>query len=130
MIEKRVVINNVFDHQELVIKLVKISGGVVRDLMRLIRMSTDTDEEKIVDADIEYAINTLKKEYDRLIRNDDIENLKQIADTKRIQADESAVCLLNLRLVLEYQNGNRWADLHPVIYQIPWIKEALEKGSE
>ena len=130
VIEKRVDINKVFDHQELVIKLVKTSGGVVRDLMRLIRMSTDTDEEKIVDADIEYAINTLKKEYDRLIRNDDIENLKQVARTKRIQADESAARLLNLRLVLEYQNGDRWADLHPVIYQIPWIKEALEKGSE
>ncbi len=127
VIAKRINIKNVFESEQLVTQLAKTSGGVVRDLMRLVRMSTDTDEDKISKDDVEYAINTLKKEYDRLIRNDDIENLKQVVETQRIQADESSARLLNLRLVLEYQNGDRWADLHPVIYLIPWVKEKLSE---
>jgi len=126
VIAKRVTIENVFESTEQVKELAKASGGVIRDLMRLIRMATDTEEEKITDDDIDYAINSLKKEYDRLIRNDDIESFIQIVKTKRIQADESSTRLLNLRLVLEYQNGDRWADLHPVIYRIPWVKEAID----
>lgn len=127
VIAKRVDINRVFNNEQLVIKLAEISGGVVRDLMRLVRMSTDTDNHKISEDDVDYAINALKKEYDRLIRNEDIENLKQVYKTKRIQADESNARLLNLRLVLEYQNGERWANLHPAIYRIAWIKKALEE---
>lgn len=125
IIEKRVNTEQVFEDQNLLKLLAKTSGGVVRDLMRLVRMSTDTDGDKITSDDVTYAINTMKKEYDRLIRNDDIDSFKQIKSTKRIQGDESSSRLLHLRLVLEYQNGDRWADLHPVIYQIPWIKKAL-----
>ena len=127
IIQKRVDIEKVFENKQLVEKLSRLSGGVVRDLMRLIRMSTDTDNEKISQDDVDYAINTLKKEYDRLIRNDDIESFSEIVKTHRVQADESTARLLNLRLVLEYQNGERWADLHPIINQIAWIKEVLAK---
>ena len=128
IIKRRVVIEDVFEELELVEKLVKTSGGIVRDLMRLVRMSTDTDEDKISMAEVDYAINTLKKQYDRLIRNNDIEIFKEIKKNKRVQADESFSRLLNLRLVLEYENGNRWADLHPVIHQINWVKEALSES--
>jgi hypothetical protein len=54
-----------------------------------------------------------------------IESFKKIAKNKRVQADETLSRLLNFRLVLEYQNGERWADLHPIVYRIAWIKEAL-----
>ncbi len=127
IIEQRVEVRLVFDTIELLEALAKTSGGVVRDLMRLIRMSTETDAEKISLNDVTYAINTLKKQYDRLIRNEDIKIFKQIKKTKRVQSDESFARLLNLRLILEYENGNRWADLHPVIDQIDWVKEALSE---
>ncbi|MEA3469721.1 MAG: hypothetical protein U9R57_16070 [Thermodesulfobacteriota bacterium] len=127
IVEKRVNTKQVFADPLLLTRLAKISGGVVRDLMRLIRMSTDTEGNTITDKEVVYAINTLKKEYDRLIQSNDIDNFKQIKKTHRIQGgDEFAARLLNLRLVLEYQNGESWADLHPVIYQIPWVKEALD----
>lgn len=130
IIQKRIDIEKVFADPQLINKLAKTSGGVVRDLMRLVRISTDTDDEKITESEVDYAINTLKKEYDRLIRNSDIEALKKIHQDQRIQADENTARLLNLRLVLEYQNGDRWADLHPVIFHIPWIKQALEDKTE
>ncbi|CAA6804817.1 MAG: Unknown protein [uncultured Thiotrichaceae bacterium] len=125
VVEQRVDIGAVFETRELLEELARTSGGVVRDLMRLIRMSTDTDSEKISQKEISDAINTLKKQYDRLIRNDDIENFKQIVQTRRVQADESFSRLLNLRLILEYENGERWASLHPVIHEIDWVSEAL-----
>lgn len=130
VIKQRVNIEKVFEGKGLLEELSKVSGGVVRDLMRLIRMSTDTDNEKISHDDIRYAINTLKKEYNRLIRNSDIENFKQIVNTRRAQADEDTARLLNQRLVLEYQNGESSADLHPIIYQIAWVKEALGKEDD
>jgi len=125
VIKQRVDINKVFEDTQLLEQLSQVSGGVVRDLMRLIRISTDTDNEKISQDEIDYAVNTLKKEYDRLIRNDDIKSFQHIVETQRVQADETIARLLNLRLVLEYQNGERWADLHPIIYRIAWIKDAL-----
>ncbi len=128
VIGQRVAIDKVFESRELLERLAKTSGGVVRDLMRLVRMSTDTDNEKLSEEDIEYAINTMKKEYDRLIRNDDIERFQHIIDTQRIQFDEDYSRLLNLRLVLEYQNGDRWADLHPALYEIKWVQEALKNS--
>ena len=85
IIEKRVNTEQVFEDQGLLELLAKTSGGVVRDLMRLVRMSTDTDGDKMTSDDVTYAINTLKKEYDRLIRNNDIDTFKQIKSTKRIQ---------------------------------------------
>jgi hypothetical protein len=126
IVQKRVDIAQVFADPLLVERLAEVSGGVVRDLMRLIRMATDTDDETITRAEVDYAINTLKKEYDRLIRSSDLESFKRIAGNRRIQGgDEDAARLLNLRLVLEYQNGESWADLHPVIREIKWVQEAL-----
>jgi len=125
VIQQRVEVEDVFENIKLVETFAKVSGGVVRDLMRLIRMSTDTDNEKITASDTEYAINTLKQEYDRLVSEEDIESFKQIVKTKHIQQSKNRPHLLNLRLVLEYRNGELWADLHPILYQIKWIKEAL-----
>ncbi len=125
IIEKRMEIDSIFENRALVEALAKMSGGIVRELMRLIRFSMDIDRGKVGDEQVKNAINKLKKTYDRLIRNDDIEAFRKIKETQRIQADEGFARLLGLRLVLEYQNGERWADLHPILQQISWINEAL-----
>lgn len=126
IVQQRVETELVFSAPELVECLARASGGAVRDLMRLVRMATETDSERIAAADVEYAVSTLRKEYDRLIRHEDIASLRRIQKDRRSQGgDEDAARLLNLRIVLEYQNGDRWADIHPVVRQIPWVQEAL-----
>lgn len=125
VISRRVAIDQVFASRELLEQLAKLSGGVIRDLMRLVRMATDTDEEKIQKDDVDYASQTLIREYDRLLRNHDIDDLKWVKTYQRAQADEAHARLLNLRLILEYQNGERWADLHPALEQIGWVRQAL-----
>jgi hypothetical protein len=126
IVKRRVDTDLVFSEPELLVRLAEISGGVVRDLMRLVRMATDTDADKIATADVDQAVSTVRKEYDRFIHNEDIASLRQIQKDKHIRSIAGdAARLLQLRLVLEYQNGNLWFDLHPIVRQIPWVKAAL-----
>ena len=130
LVERRVDTQKVFSEPQLLERLVRASGGVVRDLMRLVRLATDTDEETIVAADVDYALKTLRNEYDRLIHSDDIPIFRRIQQERRIQgSDEEAGRLLNHRVVLEYQNGERWTALHPAAAEIPWVKAALAADS-
>jgi hypothetical protein len=126
LVERRVDTRQVFSGTEPLKRLVRASGGMVRDLMRLIRMSLETRAEQISAADVERAVSNLRNEYDRLIHSNDIAMFRRIQQERRIQGgDEEAGRLLNLRLVLEYQNGARWAALHPAAAEIPWVREAL-----
>lgn len=130
LVERRVDTQRIFSAPLLLERLVRASGGVVRDLMRLVRMATDTDAATITAADVDYALRTLRNEYDRLIRSDDIASFRRIQQERRIQGgDEDAARLLNHRLVLEYQNGERWAALHPAATDIPWVKQALASNA-
>ncbi len=126
LVERRVETQQVFSGPELLERLVRTSGGVVRDLMRLVRLATDTDADTITAADVDYALKTLRNEYDRLIRSTDIPILRRIKQERRISGDEEEARLLHLCLVLEYQNGARWAALHPAAAEIPWVKTALD----
>lgn len=125
VIANRVDLAKIFEQPELLDRLAKLSGGVMRDLMRLVRLSTDTDEEKISSREIEYACSTLIREYDRLLRDSEIEQIKWVREKHRVTGEEVYARMLNLRLILEYQNGKRWADLHPAVMEISWVQERL-----
>jgi energy-coupling factor transporter ATP-binding protein EcfA2 len=119
--------NTGIDTEELQKKLIAVSGGSMRDLFRLIRFATETANGQITAADVKTAIQTLAKEYDRLVRNDFISLLKEVADKKIVPTDSDKIYeqLLNLRLVHEYENGERWADIHPVLHQISRLQSLL-----
>lgn len=127
VVAKRVAIETVFDDATFVDELAQLSGGVMRDLIRLIRLATDSDNPTIRREEIDYARNKLVIEYDRLLREDELEKLKWVEDNKRITGDQNFARMLFLRLVLEYQNGQRWATLHPALHQIRWFTEYLGK---
>ncbi len=127
VIAKRIDIDKTFVKADFVDQLAELSGGVIRDLMRLVRLATDTDKEKIGQAEIDYARATLIREYDRLLRDDELERLRWVRDHRRVTGDEAFARLLNLRLVLEYQNGERWAAPHPAVERIPWVKQRLSE---
>ncbi|MBT9098826.1 AAA family ATPase [Methylovulum psychrotolerans] len=128
LVAKRVRLE-LFADMALLERLIAISGGSVRDLLRLIRLATETTESKIEASDIDRAIRILVKDFDRLIREDDIPLLKAIAKDKRVIKDleKRYERLLSLRLVNEYENGKTWADLHPVLRNIAWLQAKLEE---
>lgn len=121
VIERRLDVTATFEDKALIDDLIRLSGGVMRDLIRLLRLATDTDEAKIGTAEITYASTALIREYDRLLRDDEWEKLIWVKNHRRVTGDENYARLLNLRLILEYQNGERWADIHPAVMQIPWV---------
>jgi len=120
----------VFESSGLLQQLAQLSGGVVRDLMHLMRLASDTDADKIGGNEVEYACTTLIKDYDRTLRNADIDALRQVHREQRVQADKRFERLLNLRTVLEYENGERWAAVRSAVLAIGWVKERLTDGAQ
>ncbi|MFA7242286.1 MAG: hypothetical protein WC091_19415 [Sulfuricellaceae bacterium] len=128
VIARRMAIAQVFEPPELVDRLTQLSGGVMRDLMRLIRLATDTGGDKITGDEVAYAETTLIREYDRLLRDQEFPQIKWVNENHRVTGEEVYARMLNLRLILEYQNGERWADLHPAVTRIPWVQKRLREN--
>ncbi len=131
LVNKRIQVSKLFADEALLDQLIAMSGGSIRDLFRLIRSASETDEgDKVQETDIERAINNLVKDYDRLVKEDDVALLKDIAKDKRVIKDTGKHYerLLSLRLVNEYENGKPWADLHPALRKIAWLQAKLTDG--
>jgi hypothetical protein len=93
VVAKRVNIDKVFSSANLVEQLVEFSGGAVRDLMHLVRMACE-GSDCITQADIDYAILTLAREFERLVRETDLHILRQVNDQKYVLADKKYARLL------------------------------------
>ncbi|NOQ64594.1 MAG: AAA family ATPase, partial [Methyloprofundus sp.] len=132
LVNKRLDVAKLFENPLLLDDLIAMSGGSVRDLLRLIRSATDTDSEKIQAEDVTRAINALVKVYDRLIREEDVPLLQKILADRRVvkSEDRKYERLLSNRMVHEYENGKPWAVLHPALTKIAWLQKALNQGSE
>jgi len=132
LIEKRVVTKNIFSDPTLVENIVIMSGGAVRDLMRLIRLAclnAQTAQQTLISSEaIEQAIRSLVREFDRLIQEKDIVALKAVAETQRVTGEEGFARLLHNRVIHEYQNGERWANLHPAVREIKWVMEKIQSN--
>jgi hypothetical protein len=125
VVAARLEIDRVFVSPELLDQLIQMSGGAVRDLMRLIRIACQTSTH-ISQADVTRAINGLSIEYGRFIRGEDLAALKSVKQTQQAPgADPIYSRLLHLRVLHEYLNGSSWTDIHPLVERIKWVKEAL-----
>ncbi|MEE8392383.1 MAG: hypothetical protein V3S14_16515 [Anaerolineae bacterium] len=115
VIARRMDVEAIFESADLVQRLVELSGGHVRDLLRLVRYAFDYTDERVSAAHVERACQRLLNEYDRLVRDQDLPHLLQVHRQRRAPTDpEFSLLLFNL-LVLEYRNGKLWAALHPAV---------------
>jgi len=124
LITKRIQIEVVFESPDLVEDLVRFSGGAVRDLMRLIRIACQ-GSTRISAQDVARAKRMLMLEYDRLLREEDFAVLQQVFRTKQVTADDKYGRLLHWRVLHEYLNGKRWADVHPLVQLIERVQKIL-----
>ncbi|NUM78326.1 AAA family ATPase [candidate division KSB1 bacterium] len=125
VISKRVEIASIFTNASIVMQLIEASGGSVRDLLRLVRFACDESDTKINAGQAESAILRLAREYDRLVKDDDLSLLADISRARRVSGNEAAGRFLHHRIVLEYVNGERWADVHPAVRLSPRVKKVL-----
>lgn len=99
--------------------LVDYSGGVPRNIIRLARSAcvkarVDTETQIKVEH-VQDAINKERNDFDRMLSKNQREALKKVAETKAIdQTDEYRDLLHNLS-ILEYENGNLWHEVNPVV---------------
>jgi energy-coupling factor transporter ATP-binding protein EcfA2 len=124
-IYKRIDVEKVFEDKKSLDKLCLMSGGHLRDLLHLVRYACDYSEDKISEVAVSKAINALVNEYDMLVKDKDLERLVTVHNEKRLPSDSEYELLPYHLIVLEYQNDERWADVHPAVKETRKFREAL-----
>lgn len=124
----------IFEHEGSLLRLIKKSGGCIRDLFRLVAEAAenalDNTRSRIADTDCDNALLVLKREYANSIADN-------YRDGKKIEAEEyyntlTAIAqsanknLANTELQLDLRqnlcilgyNGEGWCDVHPIVKDI------------
>ena len=141
-------ITTVFDSTVVVAYLAQMSGGSMRDLLRLVgeaQLAAQVDDLKVIDLNsAKEAVKKLRLDFQGLFVPGDAYYplLVAIACTKRdavTAASASPEHAANNRAffaellvngsVLEYNGDERWFDVHPVVLEIDAFKHA-SKGSQ
>ncbi len=104
---------------------VKMSGGVVRELVRVIqgaaRLALVSKSNCIKVTHVQHAVDRLREEYSYgLTRQEYIEILKQVYTSKRlVYPDEKPLLhLLHNLYILQYPNGPGWYGVNPVVHKL------------
>ncbi|MCI0696121.1 hypothetical protein L0337_29485 [candidate division KSB1 bacterium] len=129
VITQRVDVAVMFEDGKGVDKLCLASGGHIRDLLLLARYACDYSAERITPAAVDKAISALIRQYDRLVKDADLPRLIKVHREKRLPGDPEYSFLPYHLIVLEYQNGERWADLHPAVQETRKFREAWDNES-
>lgn len=135
---------SIFANQMLLDRLILLSGGVLRDLFRLIREAAEfalNAERTIIHLDdIEDSINQLKGDYknniadnpeNELTVEDYYEALINLANSPTKDPDNTIAALdLRQNLSILAYNGEGWYDLHPIIRIILEERGKIDKQDE
>ena len=144
MIARRVDVGEVFSSGAVVSYLARMSGGSVRDVMRLVAYAANSAradaKPKINRAAANEAVQDMRLDYERLFIPGQVYYpvLLKIHQTKRdwfadidqLSPERLEVCQLLFRnllfsgAVLEYNGRENWYDVHPVIREIEAFREA------
>jgi len=138
----------VFNSREVVVYLAKMSGGSVRDLLRLVgesQLAAQIDGETTIGmSSAQEAVKKLRLDFQGLFVPGDAYYplLAAIAKTKQDAVTSASVSpehaennrkffaeLLVNGSVLEYNGEERWFDVHPVVHDIDAFKSANKVSS-
>lgn len=110
--------------------IIDMSGGVLREYIRIIRDSAVTaltrGKTLIDKAVVEEVVNDLKNTYQNQLSDEDYDMLLEISSSKDMKRNRVLVGLLHNLSVLEYTNGRSWCDLNPVVRAILAEKNMLQ----
>ncbi len=102
--------------------IIKNSGGVIREMVRIIQDSASeniTKGKDKIDLDtVESIVSEMSNTYRKQLSAEDYDVLKDInSGNKDVRRDEKLVGLLHNLSVLEYKNHDIWCDVNPIIKQ-------------
>jgi len=102
--------------------IINMSGGVIREFIRIIRDSAVraiARKKVLIDKYISVeVINGLKNTYQAQLSEEDYIVLLRVNKTKDITRDEKLIGLLHNLSVLEYRNGRIWCDINHIVRSI------------
>ena len=126
VIERRVDVEKVFAGRDLVEIIALKSGGSLRELMRLVQEACiEASGDKIDRPAVNKAITNVRSEFIRPMPQAYLAELTKIHKNKATDNTPEHRSILFYRYALEY-NGNRWVDVHPLIYDLPEFQTALK----
>ena len=147
LLAARIDLDAVFGSKAVVRKLVQMSGGSVRDLMRLVDLAqliARADDKEVIDMDsVNRSIGKLRLYFEQLLvpaasyfprlarihrGKDDGSQVGEDPEEIRKDRDFLSQLLFN-GSVLEYDGGESWYDVHPIVQQIRAFREILADGS-
>jgi hypothetical protein len=120
----------VFENLETLEQLCFMSGGHVRNLVRLVQTAIKYNEEEdlpISAGALAQALRQLRKTYRDTVNEDQWELLAAVHRSKQIPNDDAHRSLLFTRCLLEYREEECWHDVHPVLRDVPEFEAALRK---
>jgi len=124
LLQHRLALDKVFTGKALD-ELVAASGGHPRYLMTLVRYALDyVDELPVTTSAAEKAVQRLVNDFDRSIPHEHWPLLVRVHEQQTVQNDAQHQLMLFNLSVLEYQNDERWCDVHPAVLQARAFKEA------
>ncbi|MBL8076598.1 MAG: hypothetical protein JNM55_01435 [Anaerolineales bacterium] len=106
-------------HASALEEAITYSGGVFRELARIIRTSIGRARRRkaaqLEIEDVEWAVTEIRNEYRRILDKEDIKLLKKIMESKRLEFSDRLRPLMQLLAILEYRDQENWCDVHPVL---------------
>ncbi|MEO0824072.1 MAG: P-loop NTPase fold protein [Cyanobacteria bacterium J06642_9] len=122
--ERLAAISELFDAPETLDRLCQVSGGHVRDLLRLLNGWIRKQRQFPLSRDaLEATIRSRRNEMTLQLSDEEWALLRQVRERKRVGGDQDYQTLIHSRLVFEYRNqGESWFDVNPILLE----SEALQ----
>lgn len=122
--EEKVFAGEKKDRRECIRRIVLVSGGSLRDMMHILTYAGEEAWDRPITRDhVETAIHKVRNELMSNLSSEDVKILIKIHKDKRADRTSEVGRQLHYRWALEY-NGEKWADIHPLIYESPLYREA------
>jgi hypothetical protein len=122
--EEKVFYGDEKERHECIRRIILVSGGSLRDIMHILTYAGEEAwDEPITRTHVETAIHKVRNELMSNLNSDDIKILVNIHKNKRADRTAEVGRQLHYRWALEY-NGEKWADIHPLVYESTLYQEA------
>ncbi|HEY9699376.1 MAG TPA: P-loop NTPase fold protein [Trichocoleus sp.] len=111
-------LNKAFDSLESLDRLCRITGGHVRDLLRLLSEWIGKGRQLPLSSEIlEKLIRSSRNDITMQISNEEWELLRQVRQSRRMGPDPTYQTLIRRRLVFEYRDDDgSWFDVNPILH--------------
>lgn len=118
--------------EERIANVIRWSGGYPREIVRLLREALALSQEPVSEDDLERILGEVRSAYRLMVPADAFDWLARVAVERFLTLEnddhrQAADRMLQSNAVLRYLNQESWFDLHPALYEIPGVQQAIQR---